>query len=83
MPGWLVSNFFVLAAYYVFYIQYYRGHTAWPVLLGMAAFPPASFVFIALSQGNGLAIVTGVIFGIVHVALTYSNLGPGAKQDRS
>jgi hypothetical protein len=73
--------FLVLAAYYVLYIQYYRGITAWPVLLGMSAFPPSSFVLIALSQGNVLAIITGVVFGIVHVALTYNNLGPGAKQD--
>lgn len=68
--------FLVLGAYYVLYIQYYRGITAWPVLLGMAAFPPSAFVLIALSQGNVLAIITGVIFGIVHVALTYHNLGP-------
>ena len=73
--------FLVLAAYYVFYIQYYRGTTAWPVLLGMSAFPPSSFVLIALSQGNVPAIITGVVFGIVHVGLTCNNLGPGARQD--
>lgn len=72
--------FVVLAAYYIFYIQYYRGITAWPVLLGMSAFPPSSFVLIALSQGNWPAIITGFGFGIVHVGLTYNNLGPGAKQ---
>lgn len=73
--------FLVVAAYYLFYIQYYRGITAWPVLLGMAAFPPSSFVLIALSQGNLMAIITGVVFGVVHVGLTYKNLGPGAAQD--
>lgn len=73
--------FLVLVAYYVFYIQYFRGRTAWPVLFGMSACPPSSFVLIALSQGNLLAIITGVVFGIVHVGLTYNNLGPGAKQD--
>ena len=26
-------------------------------------------------------LLTEVVFGIVHVGLTYSNLGPGAKQD--
>ncbi len=72
--------FLVLAAYYVFYIQYYRGITVWPVLLGMSAFPPSSFVLIALSQGNALAIITGVVFGIVHVGLTFSNLGPKASR---
>lgn len=72
--------FLVLAAYYLFYIQYYRGLTTWPVLLGMAAFPPALFVLTALSQGNWLAIITGVVFGTVHVGLTYNNLGPGAER---
>jgi hypothetical protein len=69
------GTFLVLAAYYLFYIQYYRGVTAWPVLLGMAAFPPLLFVLVALSQGNWLASLTGVVFGIVHVGLTYRNLG--------
>jgi hypothetical protein len=73
------AAFLVLAAYYVFYIQYYRGITAWPVLLGMAAFPPSSFVLIALCQGNLPAIITGVVFGIVHVGLTRKNLAPGAE----
>src|SRR3982750_1595816 len=54
--------FLVLAAYHLFYIQYYCGVTAWPVLLGMSAFPPSLFVLIALSQGNWLAIITGVLF---------------------
>jgi hypothetical protein len=61
--------------------QYYRGITACPVLLGMAAFQPSSFVLIALSQGNLVATITGVVFGVVHVGLTYKNLGPGAAQD--
>jgi hypothetical protein len=75
--------FLVLAAYYLFYIQYYRGVIAWPVLLGMSAFPPSLFVLIALSQGNWLATMTGVVFGIVHVALTYHNLGPGHSGRRA
>ena len=77
----LAGSFFVLAAYYAFYVQYFRGLTAWPILLGMAAFPPLSFVLIAISQGNWPATVSGIVFGIVHVGLTYKNLGPGAKQD--
>jgi len=70
--------FLVLAAYYTCYVQYYRGIVAWPILLGMAAFPPAAFVLAGLSKGNWPAIVTAVVFGIVHVSLTCKNLGPGA-----
>ncbi len=81
LPGlstlFLVGAFVVLAAYYVLYILYYRGLTQLPVLLGMAAFPPICYLLIALYQGNYPALVTSVIFGIVHVSLTYANLGPG------
>lgn len=71
------AAFGVLAAYYVLYVAYYRGVTSWPVLLGMAVFPPMAFVLVAVQQGNLAAVVSTVIFGVVHVGLTYSNLGRG------
>lgn len=76
----LVAGLAVLAAYYVLYVLYYLGVTRWSVLLGMAAFPPLCFFLIALSQGNMLVLVTSVVFGAVHVGLTYANLGPGAGE---
>lgn len=65
--------FVVLAMYYGFYVSYYRGATSLPVLLGMAAFPPLFFLLVAMYQGNSLALLTAMIFGVVHVGLTYSN----------
>jgi hypothetical protein len=76
----LVGAFAVLAAYYLFYVLYYTGVTDWPVLLGMAAFPPLCFLLVALYQGNYPAIITSVVFGGVHVGLTYANLGPAAAK---
>jgi len=75
--AFLACAYSVLAAYYAFYVLYYRGtRTLW-VLLGMAAFPPLAFFLVALSQGNYLAASTSVIFGAVHVGLTRSNLVKG------
>jgi hypothetical protein len=83
LPGlstlFLVGGFVVLAAYYALYVLYYLGFTQWPVMLGMAVFPPKCFLLVALAQGNWLAIVTSVIFGTVHVGLTYANLVRPAK----
>jgi hypothetical protein len=77
----LVSAFSILTAYYLFYVLYYMGVTDWPILLGMAAFPPLCFLLVALYQGNYPAVMTSVIFGGVHVGLTYANLGPAAGND--
>jgi len=77
-----VGAFVVLTAYYAFYIAYYLGVARWPVLLGMALFPPVAYLLAAVCQGNVLAAVTTVIFGAVHVALTYTNLGPGRDPSR-
>ena len=77
LPGmaivFVIGAFAVLATYYGFYAAYYLGVTSLPVLLGMAAFPPLCFLLIALYQGNCLALVTSMVFGVVHVGLTYSN----------
>ena len=77
----LVGAFAVLAAYYLFYVLYYMGVTDWPILLGMAAFPPLCFLLVALYQGNYPALITSVIFGGVHVGSDVANLGPAASKD--
>ena len=77
--AFLTGALVVLAAYYALYVAYYRGSTALPVLLGMAAFPPICFLLVALYQGNALALVTSVVFGTVHVGLTWSNFAPGDR----
>ena len=75
----LFGAFAVLAAYYAFYVLYYLGVTALPILLGMAAFPPPCFLLVALAQGNYPAMITSVVFGVVHVGLTLANFGPTAN----
>jgi hypothetical protein len=72
-PLALRGVFVVLATYYLFFVMYYVGFTSLPILLGMAAFPPACFLLVALHQGNYLAIITSLVFGAVHVGLTYAN----------
>jgi hypothetical protein len=73
-PLALGGAFLVLATYYLFYLLYYLGFTSLPILLGMAVFPPVCFLLVALTQGNYAASITGLVFGAVHVALTYVNL---------
>ena len=79
----LVGAFLVLAGYYLLYVLYYRGVTAVPVLLGMAAFPPLAFLLLGLFQGNWPAILTSLVFGVVHVSLTYVNFALGAPAGSS
>jgi hypothetical protein len=84
LPGlkglFLASAVAVLAAYYVLYVSYYLGVTRLPVLLGMAAFPPLCFLLVGLFQGNAPVLVTSVVFGAVHIGLTYANFGPTAAK---
>jgi hypothetical protein len=77
-PLALDGGFVVLAAYYLFYLLYYLGFTSLPILLGMAVFPPVCFLLVALYQGNYVATITGLLFGAVHVSLTYVNFAEGA-----
>lgn len=77
----LAGSFVVLAAYYVLYVLYYRAVTLVPVLLGMAGLPPLCFALLAVYQGNWPALITAVVFGVVHVSLTYANLCRGASMD--
>jgi hypothetical protein len=72
----LVGAFAVLATYYGFYVAYYLNVTSLPVLLGMAASPPLCFLLVAMSQGNYPALVSSVVFGAVHIGLTYTNFAP-------
>ena len=72
-PLFLGGTVAVLAAYYLFYVLYYLGFTSLAILLGMAAFPPVCFLLVALYQDNYLALITSLVFGAVHIGLTYAN----------
>ena len=63
-----------LAAYYVAWILYYQGNVSgWLLVLGIAAMPPLYFFFAASWMKNYAALIPCTIFGIAHVAITWSN----------
>lgn len=63
-----------MVGYYVSWVLYYLGVVSpWLLVGGLALLPPLYFVFAALWLRNYVAIIPCVIFGIMHVAITYSN----------
>ena len=53
---------------------YYQGNVSpWVLVLGIAAMPPLYYFFVASWMKDYLALVPCVIFGIAHVAITWSN----------
>jgi len=63
-----------LAAYYLSWVLYYRGDVSpWLLVLGIAAMPPLYYFFVASWMKDYLALVPCTIFGIAHVAITWSN----------
>lgn len=62
-----------LGCYYVLWIMYFAGCIYPLALVGMAAFPPIYYFFAALWIRNRIALIPCVIFGIFHIAITYSN----------
>ncbi len=63
-----------LAAYYLAWVLYYQGNVSgWLLVLGIAAMPPVYFFFVASWMKNYLALIPCAIFGIAHVAITWSN----------
>ena len=63
-----------LAGYYAAWVLYYRGNVSpWLLVSGIAAMPPLYFFFVAGWMKDYLALVPCVIFGIAHIAITWSN----------
>lgn len=63
---------FCLIGYYVAWICYYTGIVYPWMLVSMAVLPSIYFISIELWMGNYIAIIPSVIFGITHIAITYS-----------
>ena len=64
---------FCLVIYYVMWILYYAGIINPWMLVGMAVFPSAYFIFVELWLNNYIAITPSAFFGIAHIAITFSN----------
>jgi hypothetical protein len=63
-----------LAGYYAAWVLYYQGNVSpWLLVVGIAAMPPLYYVFVASWMKDYLALVPCVIFGIAHIAITWSN----------
>jgi len=75
-----LSKIFIAAAalcllvYYVSWALYYIGYAdPWMVVIGMAAAPSLYFIFVALWLNNYPAVVPGIIFAVIHTAITFIN----------
>ena len=63
----------LLLFYFVLWILYFTGKANLIILLGMAILPVVYFILAEIWLYNYLAIIPTVLFGIVHVIITYIN----------
>lgn len=61
----------MLIFYLILWIFYFMGNVNLIFLLGMAVFPVVYFILAEIWLHNYIAIIPTVIFGIVHVIITY------------
>lgn len=61
----------MLIFYYILWIIYFKGKANLIILLGMAVLPVVYFILAELWLHNYLAIIPTILFGIVHVTITY------------
>lgn len=62
-----------LAGYYILWVCYFIGIINPWFLIGMALLPSMYFIFVELWMRNYIAIIPSIVFGIIHIAITYSN----------
>lgn len=63
----------ILTIYLVLWIFLFTGYTNLVILLGMAVLPVIYFILAEMWLHNYFAIIPTVLFGIVHVIITYSD----------
>ncbi|WP_032121136.1 hypothetical protein [Clostridium amazonitimonense] len=69
--AYTIAMAIMLIFYYVLWIFCFIGKANLLILLGMAVLPVAYFILAEIWLHNYLAIIPTVIFGIVHVIITY------------
>ena len=62
-----------LIFYFVLWILYFTGKANLIILLGMAILPVVYFILAEIWLNNYLAIIPTVLFGVVHIIITYIN----------
>lgn len=63
-----------LAGYYVSWLFYYKGVVnPWLLVIGLAGMPPFYFLCIAIWMKNYVAVISCIIFGAAHIAITCKN----------
>jgi hypothetical protein len=68
------ASTFCLIGYYIAWGLYYAGNTSpWLFVIGLAASPSLFFIFMGLWLKNYPALLPGLVFAIIHVAVTYTN----------
>lgn len=72
--GLLLSAGALLLAYYVLWGLYFAGLLQDPALLGLAVCPTLFFLLVSLWGGNLPAAAFSVFFGLLHIAITASNV---------
>jgi hypothetical protein len=70
---YLKLAFLFLTGYYIAWVFYYLGIVSpWLLIIGIAAMPPLYFLLAALWMKNYIALVTCLVFGAAHIAITCS-----------
>lgn len=64
---------FCLVGYYIGWIGYYMGVIYPWMIFSMSVLPSVYFISIELWLKNYIAIIPSIVFGITHIAITYSN----------
>ena len=63
-----------LIGYYVFWVLYYMAIISPIVFIGMAICPSIFFIMFSLSQKNNIALIPAIIYAVLNIGITYSNL---------
>lgn len=67
-----LGNTFLMLAYWIVWMFYFHKKSFWK-MMALAIIPTCMFVFSGITRGNILLIVSGAVFGIGHVYVTYQN----------
>lgn len=71
--GYVIAIAIFLLSYYALWILLFAGNKNLLILICMAVFPVVYFILAEIWLYNFLAIIPTVIFGIVHVIITYKD----------
>ena len=71
---YIVSCTILLIGYYIFWVLYYMSITSSIVFMGMAIFPSVFFIMFSLLEKNNIALFPAIIYALLNIGITYSNL---------